>query len=334
MSKKTNNIKKKIGLFLGPLIFIVFLLAPFADISFSAKGGLGLLFWMIIWWISRPVNPTVTALLPIPVIALTGIVPIEYVLAKYFSPIVVLLLGANILTVAWQRWGLDKRLALLVLTKVGSSVRVQVTVWFILTVVLSSIIPNVIVAATLIPIVLATLKASGINSGDIYHSEYATGILLAVAWGSSIGFGTPLGGSMNLVVIQMIEDMVIHQEFMFITWITHMFPLMLAISVPMLLILLNFKYETDKLAIAGDVFKKEYKDLGEFNSGEKWGIIVFVCAILLAFLRPLYLDYLPGLQPSYIFLIAGLIMLLATDKEGERILTWEYAQPRLILFLF
>lgn len=100
--KHLSHLKYNLGMFLGPLIFIILLLLPFSDISFKAKGGLGLLCWMVIWWITRPVNPTVTAFLPIPVIALTGIVPIENVLANYFRPIVVLLLGvilSNVMTI-------------------------------------------------------------------------------------------------------------------------------------------------------------------------------------------------------------------------------------------
>jgi sodium-dependent dicarboxylate transporter 2/3/5 len=336
MSETSNlNIAKRKGtnlnIFLGPLLFIGILIFPLPQLSFAPRGGLGLLAWMVSWWILRPVHPSVTALLPICISAIFGIAPVEDILSNYASPIIVLLLGANILTVAWQKWGLDKRLSLLVLLRVGSNVRKQITAWFLLALIFSSFIPNTVVAAVLIPIAVATLSAVGLKTeSDFRKSEYATGVLLAVAWGSSIGFGTPLGGAMNLVVIGFVEQMVTHHEFMFITWVTRVLPLLIAVTIPMLFVILSFKYEFENLGTTTRAFKEEYTKLGHLKKGEKFGLYLFSTAILFAFLRPLYIDVLPQLHPAYVFLCMGLLAFLLRVEDGERMLKWEYTQPKLM----
>lgn len=325
------RLKSIISIIFGPLIFLVILLYPLLGVSYNAKGGLALLLWMVSWWIMRPVHPAVTALLPISVTAIFGFVSMETVLYKYASPIVILLLGANILTVSWQRWGLDKRIALLVLLRVGSNVKKQIIVWFTLAAVLSSIIPNTIVAATLIPIAVATLSTIGINDQeDIRKSEYATGVLLAIAWGSSIGFATPLGGAMNLVVIQFVEDMLLHQEFMFITWVVNMLPLFIAVSLPLLFVILRFPFEFLEIPNGDEIFRKEYQLLGRCSKGEKWGVVLFSVAIVLSFARPLYASVLPGIHPAYIFLTAAIMTFIIGVEKDEKMMTWEYVQPRLM----
>lgn len=46
---------------------------------------------------------------------------------------------------------------------------------------------------------------------------------------------------------------------------------------------------------------------------------------MLAFLRPLYQDFLPGLLPPFAFLILGLLVFFFNDENRERLLTWDYA---------
>ncbi|NLW23783.1 MAG: hypothetical protein GXY91_00785 [Clostridia bacterium] len=322
--------KEFISFIIGPAVFFGFMLLSVEQVSFNARGGIGLLIWMLLWWVFRPVHPSVTALLPIIVTALGGFAPLDLVLSKYSSPIVFLLLGANILTLIWQRWGLDKRIALAVLLRVGSNVSKQIVVWFILAAVLSSFIPNTVVAAALIPIAVATLNAVNIKTAeDFSRSEYATGVLLAIAWGSSIGFATPLGGAMNLVVIKYIEDLILHKEVMFITWVIKMLPFFLTICLPILLVILRFPFEFKKLPNGNSFFRKEYEKLGKWTKGEKWGLFLFGTAVLLSFLRPLYEHLLPGLKPPYLFLLIA-VLSFAIPIGEEKLITWKYTQPRLM----
>lgn len=330
-----HNPREILNIILGPLLFFFISGIQIEGVSQLAKEGLGIMIWMVSWWIMRPVSPGITALIPISAAAIFQVAPIETVLYKYASPIVILLLGANILTLSWQVWGLDRRIALFVLLKVGPNVKKQIIVWFILAAALSSIIPNAIVAAALIPIAIATLRSIGIDSAEAYRkSEYATGVLLALAWGSSIGFVTPLGGGMNLVVIQFVEDLYLHSEFMYIDWIKNIFPLFFAVSIPLLVSLLKFPYEFKEVPGNFSLLEEEYKNLGKLKTGEKWGAFLFFAAVVLSFTRPFYAEYLPGLQPAYIFITAALFTFVIKVDKKQHLMNWEETQPKIMWGMF
>lgn len=76
----------------GPAVFIAATLTLSAVIGRSEAQAIGLLLWMVLWWITRPVNLAVTALLPFIVNALCGIVPMEAVVKNFFSEGIILLL--------------------------------------------------------------------------------------------------------------------------------------------------------------------------------------------------------------------------------------------------
>lgn len=53
---------KKIGLFLGPILFIIVQLLPFDIISNNADTVIATALWMVCWWITETVSISVTAL--------------------------------------------------------------------------------------------------------------------------------------------------------------------------------------------------------------------------------------------------------------------------------
>ncbi len=121
-------------------------------------------------------------------------------LPAYASPLVILLLGANMLATLRMRWGLDRRVALVSLITVGTRERQQILYWFVIAIILSAILPNTVVAAAMMPIVAAMIRFIGIE--EMARSRFATAVGLAVAWGCSVGGAvTPLGGAPNLLTI-------------------------------------------------------------------------------------------------------------------------------------
>ncbi|HAD76150.1 MAG TPA: hypothetical protein DCG16_10215 [Gemmatimonadetes bacterium] len=188
----------------GPIIFAVLLLAPLDGLAFETRGAMGLLVWMAWWWIARPVHLAVTGLLPLPIAAIFGLAPMDEVATSYAQDTILLLLGANILTSVWTQWGLDRRIGLGALLSVGTDASRQILVWFLVSAALSSVLPNTIVAATMIPIVVAMLRSIGIE--DLWNSRVGTALVIAVAWGTSAGgAATPLGGAPNLLAVGFIE---------------------------------------------------------------------------------------------------------------------------------
>ncbi len=320
--------KKLLNVLLGPAVFLLMIAFPLGGLEYTVRGAIGLLLWMLLWWIMQPVAPDVTALLPILISQLFGIAQTSSVLATYFNATVVLLLSANIITLAWSKWGFDRRLPLSIMIRVGNNPKKLIAMWFVLAVVLSSMVANAAVAAALFPIVLTTIKAVGIQDSQIKTSNYATAALLAVAWGSNVGFGTPLGGAMNLVVVNLIEEYT-GQEFMYIDWIVRCVPLVIFVGVPMLILLLSNKLEYKELPGTREALREELRKLGRMNRGEIASAALFVGAFVLSLARPLFQSFLPTLTANYIFLLAALLCFVLPGSPGEPVLKWGYAMPKI-----
>ena len=317
----------------GPLAFLLLLLVPDAVLEYPVRGSLGLLLWMSWWWIFEPVNLAVTGFLPLVVLALFNFLPVARILPSYSEELIFLLLGANILSTVWTRWGLDRRIALVSLIGVGPGTRRQIMVWFAIAMVLSAFLPNTIVAAAMIPVVLAMLRFIGIE--DIGKSVFGSAVVIAIAWGTSVGgFWTPLGGAPNLLIIKLLQQTLISHEFLFMTWVTRLLPLTIAIAA-VSFVFMRFAFTPEQQRVEGtrDYFAQELRSLGAMAVPEKWGLSFFLAATILAFTRQFYSALLPGLNPAYAFLTFAVLCFVIRHK-GEPLLKWEYAQKHMAWGLF
>lgn len=317
----------------GPLAFLLLVLVPAPGLDYPVRGSLGLLIWMAWWWIFEPVNLAVTGFLPLVVLAIFNFLPVARILPSYSEELIFLLLGANILATVWTRWGLDRRIALVSLIGVGTGARRQIMVWFAIATILSAVLPNTVVAAAMIPIVLAMLRFIGIE--DIGASEFGSALLIAIAWGTSVGgFWTPLGGAPNLLTIKLLQQTVISHEFLFMTWVTRLLPLTIAIAaVSFGFMWFAFKPEIAQVNGTREYFGDALRSLGPMTVPEKWGLSFFVAATGLAFTRQFYASLLPGFNPAFVFLTFAVLCFVIRHK-GEPLLKWDYAQKHMVWGLF
>ena len=328
----------------GPTFFLLMLALPIPSIGFPIRAALGLMVWMAWWWISTPVHLAITGFLPLVTASLFNYVPTSLVLPSYAGELIILLIGSSMLTTVWTRWGLDRRVALLPLLLVGTSASRQIVVWFAVSAALTALLPNTVVAATMIPIVVAMLRAIGIS--DLWNNRFATALVLAVAWGSSAGaFTTPLGRAMNLITVQFVQDTVTRQEFLFTTWFTRLLPLAVAV-IAVSLLFMRFVFASGDGDITGEadspkaaaeasrqLFRDQWRALGPMSVPEKWALFLFISAALLAFTRQLYASVLPSFTPAFGFLTFG-ILCFVIRHDGEPLVRWEYAQGKMMWGLF
>lgn len=319
-----SEIKRILYILAGPVIFALVTFLFQNALTLTGAEAVGVLLWMIFWWVTRPVHMTVTALVPIAVTALFNIIPLETVTSQYFSDSIILIFGSCLLTVPWKSTGLDRRVALKILSVVGPTMTSQIIVWMLASMVFSSVLPNVAVVALFTPIAVAMLSAAGYS--DISKSEHAVPILLAVAWGAGLGgVGTPLGGAMNVAAISYLEEFMGH-EFMYVDWVVRILPYFLISAAVMTVTMLVMHRGAAPLNGTKDYFIKSYEELGVMKTEEKICGVLFLLALAGAFTRPLYADILPGLAPAYVFLILGLLSFFINVKGSGFILTWEQAQ--------
>jgi len=326
-----------LNLALGPTLFLLGFYCLPASVfpGPAARASVGLVSWMAYWWVTAPVDYAVTALLPIAVNAFCEIIPMPKVLANYSSEIIMLLLGASIIAVSWEETGVDKRIASKLLVWVGNGLRRQIVFWFVLPFVLSSVLPNAVVCATVTPIAVAMLKYVG--EGDIGNSRIASKILLAIAYAAGAGgLATPLGGAMNLITVDYIQQLT-GAEFMYIDWVLRLLPVVLVIVITNAFFMIRDVRKDETLGGSREYFRQEYAKMPKSGRDEVVSLVLFFLAAAFAFARPLYKNLLPGLKPAYAFVACAILSFMFAKKGGGRLMVWKTVQRKIVwemIFIF
>ncbi|MFW5873528.1 MAG: SLC13 family permease [Bacillota bacterium] len=316
----TGNVRL---ILIGPLIFLVVLVLPIPGFDLQSKGGLGVLLWMTFWWTTGFVAVAITALVPILVTTFFPIAPVEEIVSVFSHRLVFLIAGSGAIGVAWRRWGLAKRIALKLLIMVGNDVRKQIWAWFLIAAFLSSFITDTITAVVFVPIAITLLNYSGFDTNNKrWNSSIATNILLAIAWGASIGsLPTPLGGGQNLLIYEFLSNTV-NRNIYFYEWTIRMLPFTLVL-LPLIGFYLShiLQRKNQKLPGSKEAYQKELKAMGKIKKGEVYSGIAFILAILSAFLEPVYSKYINFIDPAFIFFSLGIILFFVPTETKENVLS-------------
>jgi len=322
--------KRLLYLILGPILALLcfFLLPESVFTTGPARMSIGLILWMSFWWVTTPVDYAVTSLIPIVVNAFYPMLPMPQILANYSSEIIILLLGASILTVSWMESGLDKRIALSILALVGNNFRKQLIFWFIMSMLLSAFINNSVVAATIVPVAVAML--SYIGEGDISKSRVGSKLLLTIVFAITVGgLATPLGGAMNLVCVDYFQQ-VTGEEYPYINWVIKLAPVIVVLLISNVLFLLRDVKKSESLEGSREYFQEQYHNMPKMTREEKWSLALFIIAVVLSFTRELYKGVLPELKPAYVFISCAALSFLIVREDGRRLMLWKNVQTKVI----
>lgn len=324
-----SKTKQRIYLMIGPVLFVLCCLAipKSAFPALAERAAIGTVAWMAFWWVTAPIDYAVTAFLPIAINALVTMCDMSAVISNYASETILLLLGASILTVSWEETGLDKRIAASLLGLIGDNLRIQLIFWFMLSTLLSAILPNAVVCATITPIAVSMLKYIG--EGDIANSRIGSKLLLYIAYGAGLGgLTSPLGGAMNLVTVDYLQQLT-GKEYMYASWVVRFLPIMIVLLLINIIFMIRDVKKGESLGGSREYFKKEYKKFPPTTIEEKISLALFVIATVLAFTRQFYQNLLPGLKPAYVFIICAILSFLITRSDGERLMLWKSFRQKL-----
>ena len=316
--------KRIICIVLGPALYASSMIFLASTLTGPGAEAIGLLAWMVFWWVTRPVHMTVTALLPLVVNAIFGIVEQDAVTSQYFSDSIILILGTFLLTTPWKLTGFDRRVALKILSLVGPSITSQIMVWMCASVALSTVLPNVAVTALFTPIAVAMLNAAGYK--DMSKCAAAAPILLCVGWGAGLGgAGTPLGGAMNVTAISLLQEH-LGREIMYIDYVVRIAPYVILVTLASVAIIVLMHKNVPNIEGTKGYFAEQYRELGPISRDEAIAGGMFLIGLIGAFARPLYASILPALAPAYVLVGLGIVMFFITRTDGSPMITWQQAQ--------
>jgi sodium-dependent dicarboxylate transporter 2/3/5 len=147
---------KKIGLFAGILVLLLFIFIPTPEgMKKEAMYALGVALLMAIWWVTECIPIYATAFVPIALFPLLGILDANTTTENYGHNYVLMLLGGFFLAKSIELSGLHKRVALFIISKLGTSRKRILLSFMIATAFLSFWIANVAVVLLMLPIALA-----------------------------------------------------------------------------------------------------------------------------------------------------------------------------------
>jgi len=305
----------------------------------TAKATLALLVWMAIWWLTEATHITVTALLPIAMFPLFGVASIKAATAPYASHIIFLFLGGFIIAIAIQRWNLDKRIALGILTRIGNTPSRIVGGFMLATAFLSAFISNTATTAMMLPIGLSVIAL--LTNKNSNHSAFATCIMLSIAYAANIGgVATVIGTAPNLFVASFLKDAIdtsYQQDIGFLQWAKIGTPIALILLPIAWWLLSKVIYKVDKVSLhhSSVSLRDQNTSLGTMNYEEKVVCWIFVFTIILWLSRTTLQEMsftindnsyspLSGLTDSSIAIFSAILLFLIPTKSNNKdfILEW------------
>src|SRR5690625_4380140 len=114
--------RQKIGLLLGPILFaMIFFIPELTGLDDSPRAVLAVTAWVASWWVTEALPIPATSLLPLFLLPVTGGAEEETATMAYGDPIVFMYMGGFTIALAIEKWDLHKRIAMTIISMIGTS---------------------------------------------------------------------------------------------------------------------------------------------------------------------------------------------------------------------
>jgi sodium-dependent dicarboxylate transporter 2/3/5 len=333
-----ERLRRPVGLFLAPCAAFAVWLLPMAGLSVPAHKLAALMTLAIGLWVSEAIPMAATSLLVPALCIVFGVGSVSAVLAPFASSITFLFIGSFMLGIALQKHGVDRRLALRLLSLPGVT-RSPFTIFAALgalTALLSMWMSNSGTTAVMLPIALGVMKTCPeLGRNQVVREN----LILLIAFAASMGgLATPVGTPPNMIALGALRE---HAgiTLSFVQWMQLALPL----SAVLMVFLLWLMRPPAGLSIGrAEEMRRQFRSqltaLGPMTRGEKYvaaalGTAVFLWVypgasdlfgvgdnLLSVWIRRHFPEDIIGL-------LAGLVLLvLPTNlKKSEFVLEWPEA---------
>jgi len=341
--------RKRSGVIVAPLGFLTTWLLTAGRLPPQGRSLAAILAAVAVLWITELIPLPVTALAGAVLCIVLGVADAKTVLAPFADPIVFLFIGSFILARAMMLHGLNRRIALAILSLrwVGGRPARVLAAMGLVTALVSMWVSNTATTAMMLPIglgILQTLHQVHGGHGDLQARNwpFATCMMLMIAYAASIGgLGTPVGSPPNLIAVGFIRSLA-GVEISFFRWMSLAVPTVLVMGV-VLFVLLYLLHPSRPIAPerARDLqvyLQSQREALGGWDAGQINTLAAFTLALVL-WVTPGFLSlllakghplaqFLESRVPEAVAAMAAAILLffLPTNlRKGRFTITWEEA---------
>lgn len=329
---------KKAGIFIGLSgAILIYLLMKSTTVENQIAVMASIAFLMASWWITEAIPLAATAMIPLVLFPLTGVLKAELTAGSYINSIIFLFLGGFLIALAMEKWELHKRIALKITLLFGGT-PVSIIIGFMTaSAFLSMWISNTATCIMMFPIALAVINRMEENFDEKTSASFSTTLLLSIAYSCTLGGVATLVGTVpNLVFVQTFKILFPQApSISFGEWMMLGVPVAILMLTVTALLLTRFFLKTKKsLKISKQILKDEYSKLGSITFAEKIiGCIFLATAVLWIFRSDLNFGIviIPGWQnifsiPEYIddgtvaITMALLLFLIPVKGTGKMLL--------------
>lgn len=327
---------KKKALYFGMAVLslLIVLVLPTSDsLPTVGQRTLAILTFAVILWVTQAVSYEISAVMIIVLISfLVGLSPtledasivygtkeaLGMAVSGFSSSAVALVAGALFLAQAMEMTGLHKRIALFIMSKVGTKTRNLVLGTIIVSFVLALFVPSATArAGTLVPILLGIVAAFGLKK----ESRLSALLMITAVQSISIwNIGIKTAAAQNMVALGFIET-----EFgLDVTWgewFLYAAPWAIIMSIVLYFVMINLIKAEDTSNVSNQEIKNQLANLGKVSSLE-WRLIIISISLLGLWATE---GILHPFDSTTVTILAVAIMLL--PKYG--IYTWSEVQTKI-----
>ena len=303
--------------------FVVYRQGESAALSIT----LGALVWIALWWLFEPVPAAFTALIPLSVLPMAGVITPKQVAEAFGNELILLLMGGFMMAAALERNQAHRRLALgMVRAFGGHSGRHLLWGFVFATGFVSMWISNTAATLMMLPVAMAVLQ-------DYRDDRLRVPLVLGIAYAASVGgWGTPIGTPPNLVFMQVYAEAT-GERMGFLEWMKFGIPIVL-VMLPLLALWLGRGLRGSPAAAV--------PQLGPWQPAERRVLMVFALVVCAWVFRSepfggwTRLTGLSAVNDASIALAGVLLMAIIPDGKDGALLDWPTAErvPWSALVLF
>lgn len=299
-------------------------------LSVAGQRTLAILVFAVIVWLTEALDYAVSAALIVALLALgLGTAPatgataalgtakaLGIALGGFANSALALVAAALFLSVAMTATGLDRRIALRTLDKVGTSARGVLVGAIVVTIILSLMVPSATArVACVVPIMTGIIAAFGVDR----RSSFAAALMIVVAQGTSIwNIGIMTSAAQNMLTVGFMHKSIGHAP-SWANWLMAGAPYAVAMSVVLYGVVRRLMPpEREQIEGGAEAVRRELAALGPMSAAE-WRVLVVVAALIVLWISEKTLHEIDTTTVT----ICGLALLLL-PKVG--VMSWPQVQ--------
>ncbi len=333
--KESNWLSSNWGLFAAIAALVVVLLLPTpAGLPVAGHRMLAILAFAVIIWMTEAIDYAVSAIVIAALMALLlGLAPnvanpkvlmgtsaaLGLAFSGFANAALVLVAAALFLAAAMTATGLDKRIALTILSRVGTETRHVVIGTILVGFVIAFMVPSTTArVACLVPITLGIIAAYGVNKRGVFASML---MITTVQTASIWNVGIKTAAAQNMVAVGFIEK-TFNQTITWLDWLIAAAPFGVLMSIALYFVMTRMMPpEVAEVPGGREGIRKSLADLGPTKASE-WKLLL-LSITLIAFWATEGILHKFDTSTTTITAVGLMFM------PGFGILTWKDAQARI-----